>query len=129
MVHLKILSGKKAGTELVARRFPVRIGRASNATLKLDDAGVWDRHSEIDFDLDEGYLLLTQPGALTSVNGQSIERALLHNGDTIDVGSVRIQFSLAPVRQRGLRFREWLVWATIAGVSLGQVALVYWLLQ
>ncbi len=129
MVQLKILSGKKAGAELVARRFPVRIGRAANATVKLDDAGVWDRHSEIECDPDEGFLLLTQPGALTSVNGQSIERALLRNGDTINIGSVKIQFSLAPVRQRGLRFREWLVWAAIAGVSLGQVALVYWLVK
>jgi hypothetical protein len=38
-----------------------------------------------------------------------------------------MQFWLAEARQRGLRLSEWLVWSTIAAISLGQIALVYWL--
>ena len=40
MLQLSILSGKTAGTEWVARRFPVRIGRAPDSDLKLEDAGI-----------------------------------------------------------------------------------------
>jgi len=36
---------------------------------------------------------------------------------------------LSETRQRGLRFREWLTWAGIAAVNLGQVALIYWLIR
>ena len=42
MVQLDILSGRKAGTSIVARRFPFHIGRASDSSLSLDDGGVWD---------------------------------------------------------------------------------------
>jgi predicted component of type VI protein secretion system len=129
MVQLKILSGKKAGTVMVARRFPVRIGRNANAALQLDDPGVWDQHVEIGFQPNEGFVLTTQDGALTSVNAQSAQRAVLRNGDEIEIGSVKFQFSLPAVRQRGLRFREWIVWGMIAAVSIAQIAVVYWLLQ
>ena len=49
MVQLKILSGKKAGTAWVARRFPVRIGRSAGADLQLEESGVWDEHLQLDF--------------------------------------------------------------------------------
>ncbi len=35
MIQLSILSGKKAGTQTVARRFPFRIGRAAENELQL----------------------------------------------------------------------------------------------
>ena len=40
-----------------------------------------------------------------------------------------MQFWLGDPRQRGLRIREGFVWTLIAAISLGQVALVYWLLR
>ena len=36
-----------AGTEWVARRFPVRIGRAAPCHVCLEDDGVWNPHAEI----------------------------------------------------------------------------------
>jgi hypothetical protein len=63
------------------------------------------------------------------VNGQPVQQAVLRNGDAIDIGSLRLRFWLSETRQAGLRFREGITWAGIAAISLGQVALIYWLLH
>ena len=49
MIQFSILSGKKAGTSWVARRFPVRIGRAAVSDLQIEEEGVWDQHLQVDF--------------------------------------------------------------------------------
>ena len=69
------------------------------------------------------------PNALVTVNGQRFEENVLHNGDTLGIGSVQIQFWLSETRQRGLRLREWLTWTAIAIISLGQIAAIYYLLH
>ena len=128
MVQLSILSGKQAGSQWVARRFPVSIGRSAKADLRLDDPGVWDQHLQILLKPREGYFLQAEKDALISVNGQPLQSSLLRNGDSIEFGASRLQFWLAESRQRGLGSREWLTWFGVAMISLGQVALVYWLL-
>ena len=127
MVQLRILSGKKAGTSWVTRRFPVRVGRAPTCDLQLEEHGVWNDHFQIDFNPAAGFVLVTQPEALITANGQPAQRVVLRNGDTVEIGALKIQFWLSDARQRSLRLSEWLVWGLIAAVSLGQVALVYWL--
>jgi len=129
MVQLKVLSGKKAGTAWAARRFPVRIGRSAIADLQSEEDGVWDQHLQLDFDPAAGLVLIAQPNALASVNGQLVQQTVLHNGDTINIGSLTMQFWLSETRQAGLRFREGLTWAAIAAISLFQIALIYWLLR
>ena len=127
MVQFKILSGKKAGFLWDARRFPVRIGRAPNANLQVEEAGVWDEHVKVNIDAD-GFILETQGSALASINGQPVQRAALRNGDTIEMGSVKLQFWLSEARQRGQGFREVFVWSLVVLVCLAQIALVYWLI-
>ena len=129
MVQLKVLSGKKAGTTWVARRFPVRIGRSSAASLQLEEGGVWDQHLQLDFNPAEGIVLSVQTDALATVNGQPVHQTVLRNGDAINIGSLKIQFWLSETRQAGLRVREGLTWAGIAAISLGQIGLIYWLLH
>ena len=129
MVQLKVLSGKQAGTAWVARHFPVRIGRSAKADLQSEESGVWDQHLQLDFDPAAGLVLTAQPNALATVNGQPAQHATLRNGDTIEIGSLRLQFWLSETRQRGLRFREGLTWGAIAAISLGQVAIIYWLVR
>ncbi len=129
MVQLRVLSGKKAGTAWVARRFPVRIGRAADADLQLEDSGVWDQHLRLDFEARRGIVLRAQSEAAPTVNGEPVQEAVLRNGDAIDIGSVRLRFELSETRQRGLRFREWLTWGGIAAICLGQVGLIYSLLR
>jgi len=127
VVQFNILTGKKAGTEWVARRFPFHVGRAASEGLSLDDDGVWERHVRIDLGVGEGVITECAQDALMSVNGQRIERTLLRNGDIIEMGSVKLRFGLSPTRQRSLRVREMLTWIALALLCLGQVALIYWL--
>ncbi len=129
MIQLQILSGKQAGTDLVARRFPFRIGRASPADLRLEEDGIWNQHLELNLIIPDGFVLNAQPNALATINGQRVERALLRNGDLIEIGSLKMRFWLSANRQIGLRFREWLTWGTLVLLSLGQVCLIYWLLR
>jgi pSer/pThr/pTyr-binding forkhead associated (FHA) protein len=129
MVQLKILSGQKAGSSWDARHFPVRIGRSAGADLQLEEPGVWDEHLELALEPAEGFLLEARGNALASINGQSIQRTALHNGDTIEIGSVKLQFWLSEARQRGQGLRQAFVWTMITAVCLAQIALIYWLLM
>lgn len=129
MIQFKILSGKKAGTAWVARRFPVSVGRSGTAQLRVEEDGVWDQHLQLDLDPARGFVLSAEPNALAAVNGQPVDQAVLRNGDVIDVGSLKMQFWLSATRQAGLHFREGLTWVGIAVISLGQVGLIYWMLR
>jgi pSer/pThr/pTyr-binding forkhead associated (FHA) protein len=129
MVQLKILTGKKAGTIWVSRRFPVRIGRSPGIDLQLEEDGVWDQHFQLDFRPPDGFLLTSHPDARTSINDKLVQRTFLRNGDTIEIGAAKIDFSLSESVQGGLRFREWATWAAIAVISLAQIAVIYVLLR
>ena len=128
MVQLSIVSGKTAGTSLVVRRFPVRIGRSPAADLRLEENGVWDKHLQIQFDRSEGLVLESADNALVSVNSQQVRRTVLRNGDRIELGSVALRFYLSEPRQTGLTLREGLTWAAIVAISIGQIGIIYWLL-
>jgi len=129
MVQLEILSGKKAGTTWIARGFPIRINRSPTADLRLEEAGVWDRHLTLSFDQAAGIELDVAPSAIAAVNGQPVQRAILHNGDCIEAGSAKILFWLSETRQAGLRMREWLAWGVLITVTGSQIALIYCLLN
>jgi len=129
MVRLQILSGKQAGTRWVARRFPVRVGRATANDLRLDEDGVWDQHCVLNFEPAEGFIISAQSDALLTINREPACRARLRNGDSIELGSVRLIFWLDETPQRSQRLREGFVWTLIVAVCLAQVALVYWLLS
>jgi pSer/pThr/pTyr-binding forkhead associated (FHA) protein len=129
MIQLGILSGKKAGTQMVARRFPFHVGRATGNDLQLEDDGVWDRHLTIEFVPSSGFKLATAPEALATVNGERVLNVMLRNGDTITAGSVKLQFWLASARQGSLRLRENFVWVLLLLVTLGQFVLLYWLIR
>jgi pSer/pThr/pTyr-binding forkhead associated (FHA) protein len=129
MIQFNILSGKKAGAQSAARRFPFRIGRAPGNELQLNDDGVWDQHLTLMFDPQQGFLLATAPDALAAVNGDPVQTAVLRSGDIITVGSARLQFWIAAARQRSLRLREAFVWTLLVAVTAGQFTLIYWLLR
>src|SRR5437868_1757380 len=98
MVRLCVLSGKTAGTTCVARRFPVRIGRSPAANLKLEEDGIWDEHLELALSPGEGFVVQTAPNALAAINGHPVQRAVLRNGDIIEIGCVQLQFLLSEAR-------------------------------
>jgi len=128
MLQLQILSGRSAGVFWDARRFPVRIGRASGNDLQLEDDGVWDEHFQVALSPAEGFVLSVHSGALVTVNQTPASTTRLRNGDLITAGSVQLCFRLSETRQRALRLREWFVWTLVVGVLLGEAALIGWLL-
>lgn len=129
MIQFQILSGKQAGSDIVVRRFPFCIGRGAEADLQLDDAGVWERHVQIEFQRGEGFAFSANSQALMLVNGERVESGILRNGDLIELGSMQLRFWLARTKQRSLRFRETLTWMALIALFGGQIALIYWLLN
>jgi hypothetical protein len=129
MVQLNILSGKMAGHLAMVRRFPFSVGRATGSDLKLDDDGVWDRHLTLEFQHPESVVVQTAAGALVTLNQKPVQTGALRNGDLLSLGSVKLQFWLAPTCQRGLKLRESLVWALLVTVTLAQLALIGWLIH
>jgi len=129
VIQLEILSGSKQGSRALANRLPFTVGRDRQASLPLDDEGVWDRHFSIDVSSAEGCLVSRLGESLTLVNGTRLEKPhRLKNGDLIEAGSVKLRFGLSPTRQSGLRVREWLVWIGVSLLCLGQIALIYFVL-
>lgn len=129
MVQFKILSGKKAGTAWVARRFPVRVGRSREADLVLEEDGVWDQHLLVRFVPKQGVVVGAEGEALATVNGEPIREAVLRNGDALEIGSAKLQFWLSETRHRSLGLREALGWGLTGGVVVAEAVLLYWLLQ
>jgi pSer/pThr/pTyr-binding forkhead associated (FHA) protein len=128
MVQLCILSGSMAGSLQVVRRFPFRIGRAADNDLCFDATGVWDHHFMLNLQRNEGFMLETIDKALAAVNDHPQSSTRLKNGDVISFGSAKVQFWLSDPVQRGLRARELFFWTLLILVTLGQAALVYFLL-
>lgn len=129
MIQLAVLSGKKAGTRMVVRHFPLRIGRAADNGLLLEDDGIWDRHLTLEFQPPVGFNLLVEQNALATINTEPFRTQVLRNGDIITIGPVNIQFWLAAARQGSLNLREGFVWALILAVTIVQFALLYWLIR
>jgi predicted component of type VI protein secretion system len=129
VIQLQILSGKQAGDGIVVRHFPFLVGRSTNAGLRADEPGVWDRHIEIGFDRETGFTFTTQPNAPVLVNGARSEGGPLHNGDTLDLGALRLRFWLAATAQKTMRLREGCTWAALIFLFVVQIGLIYFLLS
>jgi pSer/pThr/pTyr-binding forkhead associated (FHA) protein len=128
MVQFQILSGTQAGNRWVARRFPVRIGRDVANDLRLEEEGVWDRHCEVRLDPATGFVLSVQSQAILTLNHEPVQTALLRNGDSLELGSVKLRFWLADPVVRTFRAGEWFVWTLVSAIALGETALICWLL-
>lgn len=130
MIQLHVLSGKKADSQIIVRHFPFRIGRTAQNDLQIEDDGVWDSHLTLELQREnKRFNMAVAPNAFAAVNNHAVQAAPLRNGDVISFGSVKIQFWLAAVKQRGLRLRELFVWMLLILVTAGQFVLIYWLLR
>jgi pSer/pThr/pTyr-binding forkhead associated (FHA) protein len=129
MIQLKILSGKKAGSEIVACHFPFWVGRAADCQLSLDDPGVWEKHFQIRLNPENGFVLVADPKTSVVIDDKPVQEAALRNGDIIQIGLAKIQFSISPTTQKSLALREALTWVGFAAVFFAEVALIYQLLN
>lgn len=128
MVQLRVLNGSRAGTAHPVSRFPCTLGRATGDDLQLVEAGVWENHLQLDLRVPDGFSLSRLGQGRASVNGAEFDELLLHNGDVIALGAVKVQFWLAEVRQSDHRARERLVWLGLGALVLLEAALIGWLL-
>jgi pSer/pThr/pTyr-binding forkhead associated (FHA) protein len=113
-----------AGAEIVARRFPLRVGRGTTDHFRLQAHGVWERHLELTCPGAGPVELCARPEALTLVNGQPVQTAKLANGDVIQIGGLVLQFSLSPAKQARLNWREGFFWLALAALVAVQVVLI-----
>ncbi len=125
MVQLSVISGRMAGDNIIVRHFPFNIGRSPGNHFCLEDEGVWSQHLILDFKKNEGFTLQTLSGAFASINDQPQTSTRLRNGDIISFGSAKMQFWLAPVRQKSLSLRELSVWLLLAAITFAQVILIF----
>lgn len=124
MVCLRVLCGSTAGREFVARRFPLLVGRAKDADVRIEDPGVWEHHFQLEWDREEGILLTAGEEAVTRVDGRPVCRERLRNGSVIEAGSARLQFTLSPVVQRSMRWRERCVWGGLGCLVMVELAIL-----
>jgi hypothetical protein len=129
MVQLKVLTAHHAPAVHNVRKLPCLIGRSSSAGVRLEAPGVWDEHLNLNLDSDRRFTAQVCGGALLSVNGVAVQKAVLRNGDTLEFGSVKMQFWLGQTQQRGFRTMEALTWAVLAVVCITQIAVVYAMLR
>lgn len=130
MIQFQVLSGKQAGNDIVARRFPFVIGRDAASHWRVDDEGVWDRHVTVTFDRSEGYGYTAQEGATLIVNSEPPSTSgFFRNGDVVDIGVLKVRFWLERAPRRSTRFREILTWTLLVLLFAAQLALIYALLQ
>ncbi len=127
MVRLRVLNGSRAGADHTVSQFPCTIGRASNDDLQLTEPGVWENHLQLDLQSPGGFRVSRLGQGRASVNGAEFDELILHNGDVIELGAVKLQFWLAEVRQSDNRVREILVWLGLGLLILGEVLLIGWL--
>ncbi len=128
MLQFRAIAGSRQATVWDAEGFPVQIGRAANAGIRLEETGVWDQHAQVTFDAEEGFILLSEGGATTRVNGEPVQQVRLRNGDIIEVGSVKLQCWLSEVKRQNLAWRENLVWGLLILVTVLQLILIGMLL-
>jgi len=128
LAQLAVLDNHSKSLPIMRADLPVRIGRAADCQLRLEEIGVWDYHVELDLDRDDSFLLRPASEASTLVNDEPLkERHKLANGDTIILGDTKVQFLIGPVRQQLSGTRETLCWMVLTAFMAAQVWLIRWL--
>jgi diguanylate cyclase (GGDEF)-like protein len=88
--HFIVLAGENVGRMHRLEQSEIVIGRAADATIRLEDDGVSRRHAKVVQVGKELWLEDLKSANGTLVNGQRTERALLRDGDKIEIGATTI---------------------------------------
>jgi len=92
VASLVVRSGPQAGATFALREEVTRLGRHPDSEIILDDITVSRRHAEVQRSGVE--YVVTDVGSLngTYVNQERMDRAVLRNGDELQVGKFRLVF-------------------------------------
>jgi diguanylate cyclase (GGDEF)-like protein len=88
--HLIVLAGESLGQMFRVEQSEIVIGRAADASIRLQDDGVSRHHARIVQDQGELVIEDLKSANGTLLNGDRIRRAVLRDGDKIQVGSTTI---------------------------------------
>ena len=97
---LVVQSGQLAGQELLlGKAGSLSIGRAERNDLTIDDRAISREHCRLDYD-GEFYWVIDQSSHNgTIVNGRTITKCMLFDGDLIKVGHTCLTFKLPEEKQ------------------------------
>lgn len=127
MVLLQVAPGKDPPSRVTVTSFPFEIGRAPENHLQLSDPGVWARHLRLELSANPLEIrAVAASEALCLLNGSPFREAALRAGDLLQAGSCRIQFSLAPARQKSLTGYEYFIWGLVMAIAAAQAFLLFW---
>jgi hypothetical protein len=85
---LRGLSGAWFGRSLPLAS-PRVLGRGAGSDVRLDGAGLQDRHAQIDIEDGVAVLRTLSPTAVVRVNGHAVRAAVLAQGDQLELGDQR----------------------------------------
>ena len=105
--------------------FPVVVGRAPDAGVRVEGPGIWDRHLTLDLARGEGLVATAGEGALASIDGQPLARRLLRNGDEVRVGDATVRLLMAAPERRSQVLWGFLAGLLVAAALLIQAALLW----
>ncbi len=91
---LIIIQGEEEGREVELRRDELTLGRGPDNELVLPDIACSRRHAMIERQGEDWVVVDLNSGNGTLVNGERVQRAVLRDGDEIDVGSTVLEFQL-----------------------------------
>lgn len=94
-IRISIYDGDTLRREEVFNQRQIRIGKAGQAHIKLDDKNVSRQHAIIEV-LDSGDVKITDLESTngTKLNGERIREALLRSGDEITVGQTKLVITI-----------------------------------
>ncbi len=122
---IELATGESGGTQVFGEnRLPLLVGR-DHADLVLDRSGVWNRHLVLFRDAEGWLMVAPQDDATVFRGGERIDGATrLRNGDTLELGAVKIRFRIASCHQRPLRILETSAWLVLSALVAVQVLLL-----
>ncbi len=96
-VSIEIVS---SGRRLDLSRFPITIGRHPDCDIVLEDDGISRRHSTI-LKVDGGYAIEDNESLNgIRINGYSVDRVLLADGDRIGIGTAELVFHYSVAKKK-----------------------------
>lgn len=93
--RLKVLDGPQAGKEFeLASLGSFTVGRSKGNDLPIDDRAISREHCRFDYDGEFYWLVDKSSHNGTIVNGRTITKCMLFDGDVVKVGHTHMKFRL-----------------------------------
>ncbi len=127
MLQLTLVEESMAGTEMVARHFPFRLGRSAGLDWTIERPGVWEDHAELR--VDGAVVQVVAIGAAAvRVNGRTIPGPTpLRSGDLVELGSVKVRVALVAATQKKIPRQKLVLAGLILTITALEVVIYGWL--